>query len=216
MMKIEGVIFDLDGTLLDSMYIWDTIGSDYLIQRGMTPEVGLNEKFKTMSIPQAAQYYKDVYGLTQSIEEIMKEVDQMIESLYANEFPLKRGVLPLLEAFHKNGIKMCIATATSRPMVEAALKHHQLAHYFSEIFTCSEIGFGKDNPMIFENALAKLGTCKSKTLVFEDSLHAIETAKQAGFSVVSVYDKSSEKDQMKIKECSDFHINSMEEWRMYV
>ena len=210
-MKIKGAIFDLDGTLLDSMFIWDTIGEDYLIHRGITPEYGLNEKFKTMSIVQAATYYQSNYGLTESVEEIISGVNGMIDHFYANVVTLKSGVLSYLHRLKADGVKMCIATATDRYMAEAALKRNGIFEFFSGILTCTEVGFGKDNPMIFEKALKVLGTDKNETLIFEDALHAIETAKKSGFKVVGVFDQYSIKEQEKIKEISDYYINSFEE-----
>lgn len=211
-MKIEGVIFDLDGTLLDSMYIWDTIGSDYLISCGITPEPNLNEKFKKMSIVQAAQYYKDVYMLADSIDDIIDGVNHMIEHLYTSEVKVKPGVKDLLYKMNENNIKMCVATATDRYMVEAALKSNGIDKYFSGIFTCTEVGFGKDSPEIFEKALETLRTPKSNTIIFEDALHAIETAKSAGFKVIGVYDDSSENESKKIIRLCDDYITSYKKW----
>lgn len=211
-MRIKGAIFDLDGTLMDSMFIWDTIGADYLISRGIIPEEGLNEIFKKKSLVQAAQYYQDNYGITDSIPTIMEGVNGMIDHLYSQKITIKKGVLPLLEKFKEKGVEMCIATATDRHLVEAALKHNGIYEYFSHILTCTEIGFGKDSPEIFEKALEKLETEKTETLVFEDALHAIETAKHSGFQVVGIYDESSWEDQEKIKELSDYYTVSLENW----
>ncbi|MEG1930057.1 MAG: HAD family phosphatase [Anaerovorax sp.] len=211
-MKVKGAIFDLDGTLLDSMFIWDTIGEDYLIHRDITPEKGLNEKFKTMSIVQAADYYRQTYGLTDTIEEIVNGVNEMIDHFYAQVVSLKSGVSELLEQLRADGVKLCVATATDRYMVEAALKRNGILDCFSSILTCTEVGFGKDSPIIFEKALKELGTKKSETLVFEDALHAIETAKNAGFSVAGVYDHWSKSQQNEIKSICDYYITSFKDW----
>lgn len=215
-MEIKGAIFDLDGTLLDSMFIWDRIGEDYLINRGITPEEGLNEKFKAMSIVQAAQYYRDNYEITDSVEVIIDGVNSMIDHLYANSVQAKDGVVSMLKELQNRGVRMCIATATDRFMVEAALKHNGIDGYFSHILTCTEVGFGKDSPVIFERALEKIGTSKQETLVFEDAHHAIETARSAGFKIVGVYDKSAEMKQSKIKEMSDYYLVSYKDWRVIV
>lgn len=213
-MKIEGIIFDFDGTLLDSMSIWETLGSDFLIKRNITPEPELNEKLKTMSLNQVAQFYQDCYGLSETVDEIIHEVNLMIENYYADGLNLKEGVLELLENFHASGVKMCIATATDRFMVESALKRHQIAHYFSDIVTCGEVGASKKHPMIFEVALEKLNTKKENTLVIEDSLHAIETARKAGFQVVGVYDDFSKNEQLMIKKCANYYLTSLKDWQI--
>lgn len=211
-MRIDGAIFDLDGTLLDSMYIWDTIGSDYLVSRGITPEPNLNEKFKKMSIVQAAEYYREHYGLNEDTASIVSGVNKMIEHLYAHEVKLKSGVAELLERMQQKNIKMCIATATDSYMVKAALKNNGIDKYFRGILTCTEVGFGKDTPIIFEKAVELLGVEKDNTLIFEDALHAIETAKKASFHVIGVYDKSSESESNQIKCLCDEYITSYTKW----
>ena len=109
---------------------------------------------------------------------------------------------------------MCIATATDRYLVEKTLRINNIDKYFCDIFTCTEVGAGKENPLIFEKALECLGTDKSNTLIFEDALHAIKTAKKAGFKVVAVYDFFSESDTFEIINISDIYMKSLDEWRI--
>lgn len=204
-MRIRGAIFDVDGTLLDSMFIWDTIGETYLRSIGYQPKENLNETFKNMSLHQAARYYQTEYGVTQSIDEIMDGVNAMLERYYRFEVPLKPGVAELLERLRQDGVKLCIATATDRHLVEAALDRCGVLSCFGEIFTCNEVGHGKDEPDIFEAALRFLGTEKSETVVFDDSLYAIRTAKETGFPVAAVYD-SHEKEQDKVRLLADIYL----------
>ncbi len=204
-MMIQGAIFDVDGTLLDSMSIWDTIGTDYLRSIGYEPRENLNEVFKNMSLLQAAEYYQHEYGVTQSIEEIMDGVNAMLERFYNYDAPLKPGVEELLERLRRKEVKLCIATATDRYLVEAALERCGVLSYFDAIFTCNEVGHGKDEPIIFEAALHFLGTEKTKTVVFDDALYAIRTAKKAGFPVAAVYD-SHEKAQAEIRALADLYL----------
>ena len=152
-MRIRGAIFDVDGTLLDSMFIWDTIGEAYLRSIGCQPKENLNETFKNMSLHQAARYYQTEYGVTQSIDEIMDGVNAMLERYYRFEVPLKPGVAELLERLRQDGVRLCIATATDRHLVEAGLDRCGVLSCFGEIFTCNEVGHGKDEPDIFEAAL---------------------------------------------------------------
>ncbi|MBQ2973536.1 MAG: bifunctional hydroxymethylpyrimidine kinase/phosphomethylpyrimidine kinase [Clostridia bacterium] len=202
---IKGAIFDLDGTLFDSMFIWDTIGEIYLCSIGYEPKENLNETFKTMSLYNAACYYKSEYGVTLSVEELMDGVNAMVEKYYRYEVPLKDGVAEFLEALRQSGVKMCIATATDRYLVEAALERCNISEYFSEIFTCTSVGHSKDEPDIYREALKHLGTPKEETPVFEDAIYAIRTAKKDGFKVVAVYDKSEE-NYAEVKSLCDFYI----------
>ena len=207
-MRIRGAIFDVDGTLLDSMFIWDTIGEAYLRSIGYQPKENLNETFKNMSLHQAARYYQTEYGVTQSIDEIMDGVNAMLERYYRFEVPLKPGVAELLERLRQDGVKLCIATATDRHLVEAALDRCGVLSCFGEIFTCNEVGHGKDEPDIFEEALRFLGTRREETLVFDDALYAVRTAKEAGFPVAAVYD-SHERSQAEVRARSDLYLEDL-------
>ena len=209
-MKISGAIFDVDGTLLDSMSIWDTIGADYLRSIGYIPRENLNEIFKNMSLLQAAEYYRNEYGVTLRVEEIMSGVNAMLEQFYQYEAPLKPGAAELLARLRQNRVKLCIATATDRYLVEAALARCGVLSYFGEIFTCNGVGHGKDEPHIFEAALRFLGTEKSETVVFDDALYAIKAAKKAGFPVAAVCD-SHEKNQEEIRVLSDVYLKDLKQ-----
>ena len=207
-MRIRGAIFDVDGTLLDSMFIWDTIGETYLRSIGYQPKENLNETFKNMSLRQAARYYQTEYGVTLSIDQIMDGVNAMLERYYRFEVPLKPGVAELLERLRQSGVKLCIATATDRHLVEAALDRCGVLSCFGEIFTCNEVGHGKDEPDIFEAALRFLGTKREETLVFDDALYAVRTAKEAGFLVAAVYD-SHERSQAEVRARSDLYLEDL-------
>ena len=207
-MRIRGAIFDVDGTLLDSMFIWDTIGETYLRSIGYEPKENLNETFKNMSLHQAARYYQTEYGVTRSIDEIMDGVNAMLERYYRFEVPLKPGVAELLERLRQSGVRLCIATATDRHLVEAALDRCGVLSCFGEIFTCNEVGHGKDEPDIFEATLRFLGTRREETLVFDDALYAVRTAKEAGFPVAAVYD-SHERSQAEVRARSDLYLEDL-------
>ena len=207
-MKISGAIFDVDGTLLDSMSICDTIGADYLRSIGYIPRENLNEIFKNMSLLQAAEYYRNEYGVTLRVEEIMSGVNAMLEQFYQYEAPLKPGAAELLARLRQNRVKLCIATATDRYLVEAALARCGVLSYFGEIFTCNGVGHGKDEPHIFEAALRFLGTERAETVVFDDALYAIRTAKEAGFPIAAVYD-THEKSQTEVRALSDFYLENL-------
>jgi HAD superfamily hydrolase (TIGR01509 family) len=185
---IRGVIFDLDGTLLDSMHVWKDVGERFLKKRGIVSSINLYEEFKTMSLLQAAQYVKKEFNLKDSEQELMDEINRFVEEGYFYEVQLKAHAKDFLKSLHKKGYKMCIATATDRYMVQAALDRLGIRRYFSFITTCTEVGAGKDSPAIYEHALKKLGLLKSETVVFEDALHAIQTAVNAGFYVIGVVD----------------------------
>lgn len=206
---IRGAIFDVDGTILDSMGIWDTIGNDYLLSLGIETEENLAETFSTFSLEESARYYQDNYNVELSVDEIIAGVNHLIETFYLERAELKSGVRKFLELLKRNGIKMTIATATDLPLIEGALKRCGVTEYFSEILTCSMVGKSKSHPDIYRTALEHLGTQKQDTYVFEDAFHAARTAHEDGFPVVGVFDPS-ESSQKELKEVSDIFIESFE------
>ena len=203
-MSIKGIIFDFDGTLFDSMSIWETAGTDYLTSIGYTAEKDLSKKLKAMSLTQSADYLKENYALPLSASEIMGGVNKTVEDFYFHRVMPKAHVISLLSVLQSKGIKMCIATATDRYQVEAALKRCDMFHFFDAIFTCTEVGHGKDELYIFEIAREAMGTNKTETAVFEDAYHAVKTAKDAGFYDVGVYDRY-EKHTAELKELADIY-----------
>jgi HAD superfamily hydrolase (TIGR01509 family) len=213
-MKLKGAIFDLDGTLLDSMPFWDNLGLEYLKVKGLNPPKNINKILKTMSLAQSVEYLKREYFISGSEDEIIGEIIGLIEDQYRLKIPLKTAVLPFLDRLYRNNVKMCIATATERELAKAALERLSAAKYFDFILTCTEAGMGKDTPEFFLKALELLNTPRHETIVFEDALHAIKSAKAAGFPVAAVYDKSSYEDQKEIISIADIYLNSFEDWEM--
>jgi len=207
---LTGAIFDLDGTLLDSMFIWDTIGEDYLRTLGKEPHEDLKETFMTLTLEEAAEYYREHYKVTLSVTEIVDSINAMVEGIYRTKVTLKPGVMAYLRLLKERGVKMCVATVTDRYLVEDTLERLGILHYFSEIFTCAEVGYGKDKPIIYQKALEHLGTAKEETFVFEDSLFALETAKADGFPTVGVYDMHESR-QEEMKRLADCYVRSFEE-----
>ena len=202
---IKGAIFDLDGTLLDSMFIWDSIGEDYLRSLGKEPRENLKETFMSLTLEEAAEYYRTHYGVSLSVKEIVDGVNAMVEETYKTKVTLKPGIADYLSWLKSCDVKMCVATVTDRYLVEETLTRLGIRHFFSEIFTCAEVGFGKDKPVIYQKAQEHLGTPKKETLVFEDMLFALKTAKGDGFQTVGVYDRH-ESCQTELKAIADYYI----------
>ena len=211
---IKGAIFDLDGTILDSMFVWDTIGEDYLRFIGKEPKENLKETFKTFSLEQAANYYIENYQVALSVNEIVDGVNKIVEQYYVESLQLKSGVKEFLKNLKSYGVKMCIATVTDRHLVEVALKRLGVIEYFSEIFTCASVGHSKEEPIIYREAQKYLGTPKKATVVFEDALYAIKTAKTDGFITVGVFDEHEE-NQKELKMMADCYIENYSEFEMF-
>lgn len=203
----DGAIFDLDGTLLDSMSAWDTVALDYLRSLGVTPRAGWRDDIKTMNLLQIVHYFRREYGVTKSVPGIIMGITRVVKQYYKNVV-LKPGARELLYALREAGIRLCIATANNHRLAKKILRKNGVLSCFSFLLTCKQAGAGKDQPDLYERALRILGTAKKRTIVFEDALHAISTAKSAGFTVAAVYDASAEDDQRAIRDISDFYISS--------
>lgn len=202
---IKGIIFDFDGTLFDSMTIWNTVGDVYLSSIGKEPKENLQEMLKSLSLLQAAEYIREEYKLPFSDREIMDGINRVVEESYFKEVMPREGVIPFLQELKRRDIRMCIATATDRYMIEAALKRCNMEHFFCEILTCSEVGSGKDRPDIFIKAMEVLKTDLESTVIFEDAYHAVCTAKDNGFKVVVLRD-GHESRQQELAEMADVYL----------
>lgn len=207
---IKGAIFDVDGTLLDSMEIWEDVAIRYLKSIGVEAEPDLPEVMFTMSLPEGAAYVKEHYRLTRETDEIIQGVLDIIRKYYEETAPLKPGVTKILEELSGKRIPMTVATSNNKEEVEAAFKRLGIASYFSRIFTCEEVGAGKTRPDIYMKAAEYMGTRPEETVIFEDVLHAIRTAKKAGFLAVGLYDEASKADQKAIEKEADWYAKSME------
>ncbi len=211
--KIEGAIFDLDGTLLDSMQQWQNMGSTYIKLKNLEPEEKLNEKLYPLTIIQTAQYLKETYGLNLTKEEIVKECNGVMENEYNTTVPLKPFVKEFLDLLKEKNIPMYVATATDRHLVEIALEGHGIADYFKGIVTSTEAGSAKaESPAIFDMALQAIGTSVDKTVIFEDSYFAMKTAINAGYPVAALYDLAAIRDLEEIKTLATWYSETFEEY----
>ena len=207
-MNLKGAIFDADGTLLDSMHIWHELGARYLKSMNITPEEGLSRRLYPMSLEQACKYLKTHYGLRDSEGDIQSGILGIIEGFYRDEVTLKDGVREFLPAMNDKGIPMVIATSGSRELLSSALERNDIAEYFAEIFTCSELNTTKHEPDIFMSCAEFLSLSPESIGVFEDALFAIETAKRAGFITFGVKDDSNIHQWEIIQSTADYTIES--------
>lgn len=206
---IKCAIFDFDGTIFDTMEVWDSVAKIFLTSLNRKPKPDLTDVIKTMSLYQSAEYLKKEYSLNLSLDKIMESINKIIEDFYFYEALPKEGVVKFLQELNRRDIHICIATATDRYLIEAALKRCEMENYFEKIFTCTEVGHGKDEAIIYEVAAEYFNANKDEAIVFEDAYHAIETAKKAGFIVAGVFDQS-ENNQSQIRNMSDYYIEDFQ------
>lgn len=200
---VKGVVFDVDGTILDSMGIWDVLPYRYLELKGKEAKPDLREVIFTMTLEQSAQYFQKEYGITDSQEQIQSDILKIIEEYYRNEVLCKEGIHSLLNQID---VPMIVVTIGDENLVSSAFQRLHIDSYFSKIITCAMYNVDKSKPDIFKIASDILKVDCSDILVFEDSLVAIKSAKQAGCQVVGIYDFYSQKDQEEIQEMADYYI----------
>ena len=208
--QFNGAIFDADGTLLNSMHIWKELGQRFLKGLNIEPEKNLWKILYPMSLEQSSEYLLKKYKLNFSVDEIQEGILKIIEEFYVNEVKLKAGVKNFLEALKLKNIPMVIATSGDRNLLKAALKRNGIEDYFEEIFTCSELNTTKHASKIFIACSEFLKLEPKDIAVFEDSLFAIRTAKEAGFLTVGVEDDSNIFQREEIIYSSDYYIKTFE------
>lgn len=215
---IRGVIFDVDGTLLNSMPVWEQAGERYLLSQGKTAERGLAKRLFSMSLEESAAYLKGHYLPELSPEEIIQGIEAVISGFYEKEVMPKPGAEELMRELKGRHIPAVAATSGRQTLVEAAFGRLGISGYFKRILTCSEIGKGKTEPDIFLAAADVIGAAPEEIWVFEDSLYAVRTAVQAGFRTVGVYDEASKEDLEWMKTETDLFLYEWSEsgafWRM--
>ena len=191
-MQIKAAIFDMDGTLVDSLGIWDILwqafGDRFCGGVRFVPDPESEKKVRTSTLKTAMALLHENCGLGESSEAVYQVGEETFRNFYANTVTLKEGVREYLEYCKENGIRTVIASATAPELIEIALEHCGARHYFEEIFSCSVVGKGKEFPDIFLHTQAWLGTKTEETWVFEDSYVALETAQRIGMPTVGVYD----------------------------
>ena len=204
---IKGVIFDIDGTLLDSMPLWNNLGERYLQKLGFTEEEteGLSQRISTMPFAEGIHYIKKEYSLDIAEERIREQLQEMIAKAYCDEIALKAGAKEYLQFLKERGIPCILATAGDASLATVALKRLKVWEEFQGLLLCEEFNTSKREAKIYFLAMERLSLSKPEdVLVFEDVLHAIKSAKQAGFQVCGILDEANREDWEKIQEVADF------------
>ena len=207
---IKGVIFDIDGTLLDTMPFWSDVGARYLRSIHVEPGKDLGSILFSMTLEEGTRYLKETYSLPYTEEEIRRGVLDQIARFYQQEADFKPGMREILEGYHEAGIPMVLATTGDRQLVIDAFTRLGVIDWFQAVYTATELHTSKKEPLIYETAASFMGTATEETAVYEDVLHAILTAKKAGFYTVAVYDSSSEKEWDQIIAIADDTIRDNE------
>ena len=215
---IKGAIFDVDGTLLDSLPIWRESTERFLKSKGITADAELGKALKNLSLEEGTIHIKNRYGLSESPEEVRAGIMKVIDDFYRNEAPLKPGAREFVEKMAERGIPMVLATTSDGESITAALKRLDMWKYFGRVFTSLELNTNKREPFIFLKSAEYLGTMPEETVVFVDSVFAIEAANEAGCMTVALWDLSNDRLTDELKEKADLYMGefSFEAFEKYI
>ena len=188
---MKGYIFDLDGTLVDSMWVWEDLAAVYLQTKGIKAEENLSKELQLMTMTDAIRYLKEKYVIQDSLAQMRTEVYAIVRRRYRQEVAAKKGAGACLERLHTQGMRIGVLTACERVCAEEVLKRNGLLEYMNFVASCEELPYDKQDGRLFELMPAMLHTDKAETMFVEDALHAVQTLKTHGFHVTAVYDAAS-------------------------
>lgn len=202
-------IFDMDGTLIDSMKFWKHLAIEYLNSKKIKDiPSDLLERIQPMTLSESAALFQQEFGLSGNPE---AEMNAMMDSHYKNDIPLKSGVEKYLHQLKTKGVRMCVASSTAEDLMESCLCRLGVRHYFDFLLSCETIGSGKNSPRIYQESAKRLHATAEQITIYEDALYAIATAKEAGYYVAAVYDDSNADKWQTIKDLADAIILNWEE-----
>lgn len=203
----KAVIFDLDGSLVDSMWIWPEIDIQYMKKYGLRAPMNFHKAIEGMSYTETAQYFLDTFpSLRCTLDDVRREWMEMTMNLYQTKVPLKRGAREFLEHMHSMGVLMGIATSNARELVDATLKSLHIKDYFTSVRTSCEVSVGKPAPDVYLKVAEDLRVSPGSCLVFEDVPRGIEAGKNAGMTVCAVEDDFSRPDEKEKRQLADYFI----------
>lgn len=207
--QIKGAVFDLDGTLIDSMGIWSQVDAEFLSKRSIAvPEDIFGDIETGNNFFEVANHFKKKFSLPDSVEEIVAEWTNMVAHHYATSVKLKPGVEELLELLKKNGIKIGIGTSNTQFLLEKVLKANRVLHFFDTIVTGCQDVKGKPFPDIFIKVAEELGVKPEECFVCEDVLAGVQAGKNAGMFVIAIEDKHSIKEKDNILQLTDYYADN--------
>lgn len=216
--NIKAVIFDLDGTLVNSMWMWKSIDVEYLEKKGIAVPADIQafqEELEGMGFTETAVFFKKKFQIEDSLEEIKKTWIAMAEEKYSNEVPLKPGVKEFLEELKNRSIRVGISSSNSRKLIETVLKAHHIEEYFDCITTCCEVLNSKPAPDVYLKTAEGLQIAPKDCLVFEDVPMGIMAGKNAGMQVCAVDDAYSKRQETEKRRLADYYIEDYYEvWNL--
>lgn len=207
----RGAIFDVDGTLLDSMSVWWDVLIDFFKSRGRELSDEEAAEYKELTLEESIPLMADILGIDTPMEEILKELKDMALRQYENTLPLKKGAREYMKKLRDEGVKIAVATSGYEELCRKAFERLGVWQYIDACAFSSEVGVNKSHPDVYLLAAGRLNVPPEECVVFEDIITGIEGAKKGGFKTCAVYDKSSADDSETLKNTADMYITEWSE-----
>ena len=207
----KAVIFDLDGTLIDSMWIWKDIDIAYFAEKGIEMPEDLQEKIEGMSMRETATFMKKTFDIEDDEQTMMNTWNHMAMDAYCHRVPLKEGAKEFLQFLKEQGIKTGIATSNSKELLHAVAEKLDLYSYIDCFLTGNEVAHGKPFPDVYLEVAQRLAVSPRDCLVFEDVLPGIMAGKHAGMRVCAIYDDYTKDVVEEKKQSADYYIQNYRE-----
>lgn len=188
---MKAIIFDLDGTLVDSMGYWRSVSRDFMKTKGIDIEDEVQHKMTTMNLDASLRYLKDYYNLEESFEELMRDFSRTVEDFYRNKVETKGGCLEILEYFKDKGIKVVIGTSTAAHFANIVIEKYGIDKFIDGLYTADSVGHLKAEEKFYTSIVEELGERPEDIFLVDDSYLALRTAKRAGLKTIGIYDENS-------------------------
>lgn len=213
-MDKQYAIFDMDGTLLDSMYFWRNLDQTYMESKGIELTDKLRDAMKGLTMKETIAYINEHFGFNDSAEDLSRAAREAMAAFYRDDVELKEGVREYLDYLRDQGVLMAVATLTPMSLTKPALEKHGIWDYFETVLTCSDLGINKHTPEVFEMAATHMGCTPAEAAVFEDTPRSLQSAVEGGFYSVLVYDEHMADEQVSVRDIADAYCVDMNELRV--
>ncbi|MDO5755182.1 MAG: HAD family phosphatase [Tissierellia bacterium] len=200
------IIFDMDGTLIDSMGQWISLIADYMESLKIKAEPQFMDDLKPKTLNESIVAIHERYNINRSLEEGVDFMHGLMRKAYLHDFDLKPGVRKGLERLKSMGMDMMVATATPDDLAHVALEAQGIDHYFQHVQTCKNSGFNKSDPRYWEMAMDKIGGKKENVAIFEDALYCVETVRSMDLYTICIEDMTAISDEKRLRQLSNQYV----------
>ena len=206
---MKAIIFDLDGTLVDSMKYWRSVSRDFMKTKGIDIEDEIQHKMTTMNLDASLKYLKDYYKLEESFEELMRDFSRTVEDFYRNKVETKEGCLEILEYFKDQGMKVVIGTSTAAHFANIVIEKYGIDKFIDGLYTADSVGHLKAEEKFYTSIVEELGERPEDVFLVDDSYLALRTGKKAGLEVIGIYDENSKDTWATIVSENKYSVNKL-------